>query len=393
MELKRVAVTGLGAITPIGNTVEAYWENLLAGKSGIGPLTLFDASQFAARIAGQVKDYNPEDHFEKKSIKKLDRFVNFAVVAAREALKSSGLNVADADPDQVGVIMGVGMGGVATMEEQYELMLNRGPSRVSPFLIPKMIPNMASGMISIDLGLKGPNTTITTACASATHAIGDSFRAIQRGDAIAMLCGGAEAIITKLAVGGFANMGALSTRNDDPERASRPFDAQRDGFVMGEGAGVIVLEELESAKKRGANILAELVGYGLTGDAFHITSPGPGGEGGARAMNMALKSANMKPEEIDYVNAHGTSTPLNDKLETQAMKTVFGEHAKKLAISSNKSMIGHLIGAAGGVEASQRFSPCITARFRQPSTWTIQTPSAIWITCPIKCGKPRFVPP
>lgn len=351
MDFKRVVITGLGAVTPIGSGIENYWQGLLAGKSGIGPITRYDTSNHSVKIAGEVKDINAEDHFERKEIKKLDLFTRYAVIAAREAIKNSGLNLNDEDRYNWGVLIGVGMGGIATIEEQHEIMLTKGPNRVSPFTVPKMIPNMASGMVSIDLGLKGPNSAITTACAAGTHAIGDSFRIIQRGDAIGMICGGSESIITPLAISAFANMGALSQSNDEPTKASRPFDAGRNGFVMGEGSGLLVLEELEHAKARGANILAEIVGYGLTGDAFHITSPAPGGEGGARAINMALRSGNLAPEDVDYVNAHGTSTPLNDKLETEAIKVAFGDHARKLKISSNKSMIGHLIGAAGGVEA------------------------------------------
>ncbi|MGI8908754.1 MAG: beta-ketoacyl-ACP synthase II [Candidatus Sumerlaeaceae bacterium] len=351
MEFRRVVVTGLGAITPIGNTVDEYWHGLQHGACGVGPITRFDTTGQTVTIAAEVKGLNPEDHFEKKEIKKLDYFVRFAMVAGREAFRQSGLDLTQHDANEIGVLIGVGMGGVLTIEEQHDVLVKRGPGRVTPFLVPKMIPNMAAGMVSIDLGLKGPNSAVSTACASATHAIGDSFRIIQRGDATAMICGGAESVITPLSIAGFANMGALSACNDTPHCASRPFDANRNGFVMGEGSGLLVLEELEHAKQRGANILAEIVGYGLTGDAFHMTSPGPNGEGGARCMRMCLRSAGLQPEQVDYINAHGTSTPLNDKLETQAIKTVFGDHAYKIAVSSNKSMIGHLIGAAGGVEA------------------------------------------
>lgn len=351
MEMRRVVVTGLGAVTPIGQNVADYWQGLLEGKSGIAPLQRFDCTDHACKIGAEVKNWNPEDHFEKKEVKKLESFTQFAVVAAREAWRDSGITVENEDAFAIGVLVGVGMGGVLTIEEQHDVLTQKGVRRVTPFLVPKMIPNMASGMISIDLGLKGPNSAVATACASATHAIGDAWRMIQRGDAEAMVCGGAESVITPLSIAGFGNMGALSTRNEDPERASSPFDKKRDGFVMGEGAGMLVLEELEHAQKRGARIYAEIIGYGLTGDAYHMTSPGPNGEGGARAMKMCLRSAGLKPEDVDYINAHGTSTPLNDKLETEAIKTVFGEHAYKLAISSNKSMIGHLIGAAGGVEA------------------------------------------
>jgi len=351
MEFRRVVVTGLGAVTPIGNTVQDYWNGLLAGKCGISTITRFDPSNHSTKIAGEVKDFNAEDHFEKKEIKKLDYFVRYAVVAGRETFKSSGLDLEQHDPNEIGVLVGVGMGGVLTIEEQHDVLVNKGTGRVTPFLVPKMIPNMAAGMISIDLGLKGPNSCVATACASATHAIGDAFRMIQRGDANAMIAGGAESVITPLSIAGFGNMGALSACNDAPYCASRPFDKNRSGFVMGEGAGLLMLEELEHAKKRGANILAEVTGYGLSGDAYHMTAPSPGGEGGARAMRMALRSAGIQPTDVDYINAHGTSTPLNDKLETEAVKAVFGDHAYKVAVSSNKSMIGHLIGAAGGVEA------------------------------------------
>ncbi|MGC8741376.1 MAG: beta-ketoacyl-ACP synthase II [Candidatus Sumerlaeaceae bacterium] len=348
---KRVVVTGLGAVTPIGNSVEEFWSNLLAGKSGIGYITKFDTTNHSVKIAAEVKNFNAEDHFEKKEIKKIDDFCRFAVVAARQAFQDSGLNWEKVSPLDVGVIIGCGMGGVMTIEEQHAILMSRGPSRVSPFLIPKMIPNMSSGLISIYLGAKGPNTTIVTACASATHAIGEAFRTIQRGDATAIITGGTESTISPLSIAGFANMGALSQQNDNPQAASRPFDAKRDGFVMGEGAGIIVLEELEHALARGAKIYAEIVGYGLTDDAYHMTAPAPEGEGGARAMKMALETAGIAPTDVQHINAHGTSTPLNDKLETQAIKTVFGEHAYKIAITANKSMIGHLIGAAGAAEA------------------------------------------
>lgn len=351
MTKKRVVVTGLGAITPIGNNVKDYWEGLLAGKNGVGPITHFDATNHGAKIAAEVKNFNAEDHFDRKELKKLDSFSRFAMAAAREAFKDSGLDIEKQDALKIGVIVGCGMGGVGVIEEQHEIMKSKGPRRVTPFLVPKMIPNMASGLVSIDLGLKGPNTTICTACASATHAIGEAFRSIQRGDSIAVLTGGTESVITPLAIAGFGNMQALSERNDNPQAASRPFDAQRDGFVMGEGAGMLVLEDYELAKARGAKIYAEIVGYGLSGDAYHMTSPGPGGEGGARAMKMAIADAGIPETEVQYVNAHGTSTPVNDRLETAAIKSVFGEYAYKIMVTSTKSMIGHLIGAAGGVEA------------------------------------------
>ncbi|MCX7625794.1 MAG: beta-ketoacyl-ACP synthase II [Candidatus Sumerlaeaceae bacterium] len=348
---KRVVVTGLGAVTPIGNSVDEFWANLLAGKSGIGYITKFDTSNHSVRIAAEVKNFNAEEHFERKELKKIDDFCRYGVVAARQAFADSGLNLEKVSPLQVGCIIGCGMGGVTTIEEQHAILLSRGPSRVTPFLIPKMIPNMSSGLISIYLGIKGPNTTIVTACASATHAIGEAYRTIQRGDAVAIVTGGTEATISPLSIAGFSNMGALSQQNDNPQKASRPFDAKRDGFVMGEGAGIIVLEDLEHALARDAKIYAEIVGYGLSGDAYHMTAPSPGGEGGARAMKMAIDTAGIAPTDVQHINAHGTSTPLNDKLETEAIKTVFGDHAYKIAITANKSMIGHLIGAAGAVEA------------------------------------------
>jgi 3-oxoacyl-[acyl-carrier-protein] synthase II len=351
MKKTRVVVTGLGAVTPIGNTMEEYWQGLLAGRSGAGNITHFDTTNHSTKIAAEVKGFDAEKHFDRKELKKIDNFARFGVVAALEAFKDSGLDVERDDPTRIGVVIGCGMGGVATIEEQNNLLLTRGPGRVTPFLVPKMIPNMSSGLISIYLRAKGPNTTIVTACASATHAIGESFRLIQRGEATAVVTGGTEATITSLAIAGFSNMGALSRQNDNPQGASRPFDAKRDGFVMGEGAGILVLEDLEYALKRGAKIYAEIVGYGMSGDAFHMTAPSPGGEGGARAMKLAIDDAGIPPTEVQHVNAHGTSTPLNDRLETEAIKLVFGDHARKLAICSNKSMVGHLIGAAGGVEA------------------------------------------
>ncbi len=372
MEMRRVVVTGLGAVTPIGNTAADFWQGLIDGKSGLGPIQRFDCKDHVCKTSAEVKNWVSEDHFERKEVKKLESFTQFAVVAAREAFRDSGMNRDDEDPFMIGVVIGVGMGGVGTIEEQYDVMQKRGVRRVTPFLVPKMIPNMAAGMISIDLGLKGPNSAIATACASATHAIGDSWRIIQRGDADAMVCGGAEGVITPLSIAGFGNMGALSQQTENYESASRPFDATRDGFVMGEGSGIIVLEEREHALKRGARIYAEIVGYGLTGDAYHMTSPGPNGEGGARAMNMCLRSGGLRLEDVDYINAHGTSTPLNDKLETEAIKTVFGDHARKLAISSNKSLIGHLIGAAGGVEAIATIKTIHESQI--PGTYNYSTP-------------------
>ena len=351
MSLKRVVVTGVGAVTPIGNTAPAFWEALLAGRSGAGSITLFDASAHKTKFACEVKGFNAEEHLPAKETRKFDRFTHFAIAASKEAVADSGVDLDKEDRDQIGVLIGSGIGGLRILEQEHGKLVNQGPSRVSPFMIPGMIPNMAPGQVSMMLGLKGPNSCIVTACATGTHSIGDAFKLIQRGDAIAMLAGGTESAITSLSVAGFENMRALSARNDSPQTASRPFDKDRDGFVMGEGAGVLFLEELEHAKARGARIYAEVVGYGLTADAHHITAPAPGGEGAVRSMRMALKDAGINPDEIDHINAHGTSTPMNDKTETAAIKTVFGDHAAKLAVSSNKSMIGHLLGAAGGVES------------------------------------------
>ena len=350
-EKRRVVVTGLGAITPIGNTVPEYWENLIKGTVGIAHITKFDASQHSVRIAGEVKNFKPEEHFDRKEVRKFEEFVLYGLMAAREAYKDAGLDTASFDHERAGVIIGSGIGGIRAMEEQYEVLKTKGPRRVSPFLITRMIVNMAAGYVAIDLGLKGPNTTISTACATGTHAIGDSFKIIQRGDADVMIAGGAEGAISQLGVSGFACMKALSERNDDPQHACRPFDRERDGFIMSEGSGIVVVEELNHAIQRGARIYAEIVGYGMSDDAYHITAPDPEGSGGARAMKLAIVDGGLRPEDIDYVNAHGTSTPLNDKLETRGIKTVFGEHAYKLLISSNKSMVGHLLGAAGAVES------------------------------------------
>ncbi|BCU82156.1 3-oxoacyl-[acyl-carrier-protein] synthase 2 [Polycladomyces abyssicola] len=348
---RRVVISGLGVISPIGNDLSTFWNNLIAGKSGVGPVTQFDASDYSTRIAAEVKNFDPLDYMDRKEARRMDRFVQFAVAAARQALEHAGLDMNQVDANRVGVYIGSGIGGLTTWEEQYQVLLNRGPNRVSPFFIPMMISNMAAGQVSILTGAKGPNSTSVSACASGTHSIGDAFRIIQHGDADVMIAGGAEATIRPLAFAGFCAARAMSTRNDEPEKASRPFDKDRDGFVMGEGAGVLILEELEHAKKRGANIIAEIVGYGMSGDAYHVTSPAPEGEGAARSMAHAIQDAGLKPEDIDYINAHGTSTDLNDKFETMAIKKAFGDHAYKLAISSNKSMIGHLLGAAGGVEA------------------------------------------
>lgn len=348
--MKRVVVTGLGVISSLGQNVNTFWENVLAGKSGVSPVDHFDVSAYPTRIAASVRDFNPEDYMDKKESRRMDRFVQFAVAASKLALEDAKLDIADdTDPERVGVYIGSGIGGLTTWEEQHRILLEKGPKRVSPFFIPMMIVNMASGQVSMMTGAKGPNSTSVTACATGTHSIGDSFRLIQSGDADVMICGGAEATITPIGMAGFCSMKAMSTRNDEPQKASRPFDQDRDGFVMGEGAGILVLESLEHAQKRGATIYAEVIGYGLSGDAHHITEPDP--DGAARCMKMAVRSAGIGLEEVDYINAHGTSTPVGDVSETKAIKKTFGDHAYKLAVSSTKSMTGHLLGAAGGVEA------------------------------------------
>jgi 3-oxoacyl-[acyl-carrier-protein] synthase II len=348
---KRVVVTGLGLVTPLGVGVRETWENLCQGRSGIGPITRFDAQKYRTRIAGEIKGFKSEDFVPQKMIRRLDIFVHYALAAARMAIDQSGLKITPELAPQVGVMMGCGLGGLRTIENTHIMALSRGPDRISPFFIPMLIANMAPGQIAIEYGAKGPNLSIETACAAGNHAIGDSFKLIQRGAAKAMICGGVEAVITPLAVGGFNAMRALSTRNDEPEKASRPFDRDRDGFVMAEGSGILILEDLELALERGAKILGEIVGYGLTGDAYHMTQPSPDGDGAIRCMQMALDDAGMTPDQIQYINAHGTSTDLNDVSETMAIKAVFKEHTKKLAISSTKSMTGHMLGGAGGVEA------------------------------------------
>jgi 3-oxoacyl-[acyl-carrier-protein] synthase II len=348
---RRVVVTGVGAVTPLGNTAEETWEAVCKGDSGIGAITRFDASGFSTRIAAEVKRFEPERYIEKKELKKMDTWIHYAIAASSMALENAALQITEANAQRTGVIIGCGLGGLATIERYHTILLERGPSRVSPFLFPMALPNMAAGQVSIHLGAHGPNSCVATACAAANHAIGDAFRIIQRGDADAMLAGGTEALITPLAVAAFGNMKALSTRNDDPKRASRPFDRDRDGFVLGEGAGIVVLEAREQAEQRGARIYAELIGYGMTGDAFHVTMPDPGAQGVARCIKMALADAGVRPVEVGYINAHGTSTPYNDKHETLAIKHVFGGHAYHLAVSSTKSMTGHLLGAAGGIEA------------------------------------------
>ena len=348
---RRVVITGLGAVTPIGNTVSSYWAGLKSGANGVAPITLFDASRHACRFAAEVKEFDPSGVLDPKETKRWDRFCQFGVVAAKEALAHSGLEITDANRQRIGVIIGSGVGGLLTMETQAHVLEGKGPGRVSPFTVPMMIPNMATGLAAIALGAQGPSSAVATACAAGSNAIGDAFRLLQQGHADAMVCGGAESAITPLGVAGFASAKALSFRNDNPATASRPFDAERDGFVIGEGAGVLVLETLEHAQARGAEILGEIVGYAMTCDAHHITSPIPGGLGGARAMSLAIADAGLSPDEVDYVNAHGTSTPANDSNETSAIKTALGERARQIPVSSTKSMTGHLLGGSGGIEA------------------------------------------
>lgn len=351
IERKRVVVTGLGAITPIGNTLQEYWEGLLSARNGIGPITLFDPSHHACRIAGEVKGFDPHEYMDRKEAKRMDRFCQFAIAASKQAIADARFEIDDLNAEQVGVLLGNGIGGLKVMEDQQTIYLNRGPDRCSPFMVPMMIANMAAGLTAIHLGAKGPNSCTVTACAAGSNAVGDAFRLIQGGYAQAMICGGTEAAITPLSVAGFAAARALSTRNDDPVHACRPFDRDRDGFVMGEGAGILLLEELDRAKARGAKIYAEIVGYGMTCDAYHITSPVPGGEGATRAIALAMKDGGITPEQVSYINAHGTSTAANDKTETTAIKKALGEQAYKLAVSSTKSMTGHLLGGSGGIEA------------------------------------------
>ncbi len=349
---RRVVVTGLGLVTPLGVGVRESWEAVIAGRSGIGPITKFDSTGFKTAIAGEVRDFNAEEWVPKKKISRLDIFIQYALAAAKMAVDSAGLEVDDELAPKAGTIVGCGLGGLETMEATFRQMGDRGPSRVSPFFIPKIIANMAPGEISITYNLKGPNISVQTACAAGTHATGDSFKLIQHGVADVMICGGVEATVTPTAVAGFSAMRALSTRNDDPTRASRPFERDRDGFVIGEGSGMLVLEELDRARRRGADILAEVIGYGLTSDAYHFTAPHPEGEGAVNCMSMAVNDAGLNPEDVDYINAHGTSTDLNDAIETLAIKKVFGDHAYRLAVSSTKSMTGHLLGGAGGIEAA-----------------------------------------
>ncbi len=348
---KRVVITGLGAITPIGNNLAEYWSGLLQGRNGVSSITLFDASKHACQIAAEVKDFDPYQYLDKKEAKRMERFAQFGVCASKQALADSNFVIDDLSADRVGVLIGTGVGGLKVMEEQNENLLTKGPRKVSPFTIPMMIANMAAGLTAIHTGAKGPNSCTVTACAAGSHAIGDAFRLIQGGYATAMICGGAEAAVTPLSFAGFCSAKALSTRNDDPTHASRPFDRDRDGFVMGEGSGILFLEELEHAKAREAKIYAEIVGYGMTCDAYHMTSPVPGGQGAAKAIELALSDADLSSEQVDYINAHGTSTPANDSNETKAIKKALGERAKQIVISSTKSMTGHLLGGSGGIEA------------------------------------------
>ena len=348
---RRVVVTGLGIVTPLGIGVEKNWEAVCAGKSGIGPITRFNASDFSCQIAGEVKDFRAEDFMDNQMVRRFDVFIHYGLASARMAMEDSGLKIDSSNSQRVGCITGSGLGGLTMIEHFHKLLLEKGPRRISPFFIPGIIANMLPGQIAIEFGAKGPNLSIETACAASCHSVGESFRLIQEGFTDAMITGGAEAVITPLALGGFCSMRALSTRNDEPEKASRPFDLNRDGFVMGEGAGILILEEMTRALERGAKVYAEIAGYGLSSDAYHISAPDPEGQGAISCMSMAIETALLKPEDVDYINAHGTSTQLNDLSETKAIKALFGEHAYKLAISSTKSMTGHLLGGTGGVEA------------------------------------------
>ncbi|WAA08660.1 beta-ketoacyl-ACP synthase II [Fervidibacillus albus] len=371
MDKRRVVITGLGAVTPVGNDVETAWSNIIEGKSGIGVMTRVNPDDFPSKVSAEVKDFQPEDYIERKDARKMDRFTHFALAASFMAVKDAQLVIDETNANRIGVWIGSGIGGMETFEKQYDTFLKRGYRRVSPFFVPMMIPDMAAGQVSIYLGAKGINSCTVTACATGTNSIGDAFKVIQRGDADVMITGGTEAPITKMAVAGFSASTALTT-NPNPEKASRPFDQNRDGFVIGEGAGIVILEELNHALKRGAKIYAEIVGYGATGDAYHITAPAPGGEGGARAMKMALDEAGLSPRDVDYINAHGTSTEYNDRFETEAIKTVFGEAAYHVPVSSTKSMTGHLLGAAGAVETI--FSVLSITNGIVPPTINYETP-------------------
>lgn len=369
---KRVVITGMGAITPIGNTLAEYWDGLMAGRSGIGPITHFDAKDHDCRIAGEVKGFEPTAYLDRKDAKRTDRFAQLAIAASKQAIADAQFEINDLNAEQVGILIGTGIGGLKTLETQHEVCLTRGPGRCSPFLIPMMIANMAAGLTAIHLGAKGPNSCTVTACAAGSNAIGDAFRLVQGGYAQAMICGGTEAAITPLSMAGFASARALSTRNDEPHLACRPFDRDRDGFVMGEGAGILLIESLDHALSRGAKIYAELVGYAMTCDAYHMTSPSEGGEGAARAMRLALKDAGLDPAAISYINAHGTSTPANDSTETAAIKTALGAAARQVAVSSTKSMTGHLLGGSGGIEAVA--TVMAIAHDRVPPTVNLENP-------------------
>ena len=370
---RRVVVTGVGLVTPLGTGVEKTWSALCAGKSGIGPITRFDASEVGVNIAAEVKDFQVEDHIDKKVAKHLDLFVQYAVAAAGEALRNAELQITEENAPRIASIMGCGLGGLPTIEKYHQVAMEKGTKRITPFFIPMVIPNMGAGQISIIYGTRGPNLCLTTACAAGTHAVGEAFRSIANDECDVAITGGSESVICPLAVGGFHAMKALSTRNDQPEKASRPFDRDRDGFIISEGAGVLILEELEHAKARGAKIYAEVVGYGLSSDGYHMAAPPEDGNGASRCMQMALKDAGMQPEDVDYINAHGTSTPLNDVVETRAIKTAFGDQAYKLAISSTKSMTGHMLGGAGGIEAV--FTALSIKHQIAPPTMNLENPS------------------
>ena len=371
---KRVVITGLGAITPVGNTAADFWQALLAGKSGIGPITRFDAAEYDAKIAGEVKGFEPTAFIDKKEARRMDRFTQFAIAAAKMALDDSGIDLEKTDKSRIGSFVGSGIGGMDTLHEQYKNLFEKGPNRVSPFFIPMMIANMAAGQVSIAFGLQGPSSCVVTACATGTNCIGDAMKVIQRGDADVMVAGGTEAAISPAGMAGFCSMKALSTRNDAPEKASRPFEKDRDGFVMGEGSGIVILESLEHALARGARIYAELAGYGTNADAYHVTAPAPEGAQAARCMELAIKDAGLQVTDVDYINAHGTSTPLNDKNETLGIKALFGDHAKNLAVSSIKSMTGHLLGAAGGIECVA--TALTVANDMMPPTINYDTPDS-----------------
>lgn len=372
MDKKRVVVTGVGLVTALGTGTEETWKGLCEGRSGVAPITRFDTVQFSTRIAAEVKDFDPLKWFEKKDVKKMDFFIHYAVAAADFAMKQSGLVIDPEWSERVGVFIGSGIGGFTVIEREHKALLEGGPRKISPFFIPSSIINLAAGQVSIRFGARGPNSAPCTACSSGAHAVGDAFRVVSRGDADVMICGGSEAAITPMGVGGFAAMRALSTRNEEPQRASRPFDKDRDGFVVGEGAGVLVIEELEFARRRGARVIAELVGYGMSGDAYHITLPPEDGRGAHRVMLNALTDAGVNPDQVGYINAHGTSTPPNDRIETIAIKRLFGDHAYKVAVSSTKSMIGHLLGAAGAVEAG--IASLVVERGILPPTINYDTP-------------------